>query len=489
MTETVLLWFRSDLRLQDHAGVAAACRSGKPILPVYIHDENAGARPLGAASKWWLDRSLRALDQSLRAHGSRLILRRGDTLENLKRLIKENNATTIIYSRSFDPSYEALERTLERESGVTCQPCDGHLLSDPTRLLNGSGQAYRVFTPFFKALMARGLASGHKGAPPPHDWCPPKIWPQSLSHDQMGLKPDLTPSGYDWASGFGLWTPGEAGAHERLHAFLSDNLRTYAADRDRPDLNITSRLSPHLRFGEISPHRLLYEAEKVTDGRSELWPGLDKFRAELAWRDFSYNILNLQPGLHRENFKPDFDAMPWRDDPKGLRAWQKGETGYSLVDAGMRELWATGFMHNRVRMVCASFLSKHLLIDWRLGEQWFWDTLVDSDPASNPASWQWVAGSGADAAPYFRIFNPITQADKFDPKAIYRSRYISGFTETYGLRTTPDQQKFERDLFEFTGLEPDKSGTRSDLNTVVMIVDHNMARQRALAAYDKTKKD
>jgi deoxyribodipyrimidine photo-lyase len=248
-----------------------------------------------------------------------------------------------------------------------------------------------------------------------------------------------------------------------LRQFLREGLADYANGRDRPDVNVTSRLSPHLRFGEISPHRILLELNKAVAANPRLSAPAAKFRSELAWRDFSYNLLHQQPRLHTTNFRDDFDSFPWRNDPVALRAWRRGETGYDLVDAGMKELWTTGHMHNRVRMIAASFLIKHLLIDWREGERWFWDCLLDADPANNPASWQWVAGCGADAAPYFRIFNPITQAAKFDPKGVYRARWLGGDLDSY--------------------VRADKAGTPNADPRRRPIVEHSFARQRALDAY------
>ncbi|WP_298333325.1 deoxyribodipyrimidine photo-lyase [Asticcacaulis sp.] len=484
MTQTTILWFRSDLRLQDHEGVEAALNANGCVIPVYVYDEHLAQRPLGAASKWWLDRSLRSLDQSLQARGSRLIVLKGPAMAQLKRLVGQVSATRLIASRTFEPKIDAFDAQLSRALGIPVDIFNTHLLSDPTQIRTGDGNPYKVFTPFYRALLAHGAAKGQARKPVATYWPAPTDWPQSVDIDALGLKPTLTPSGHDWSAGFDLWTPGEDGAHQRLSAFLRSGLKGYAPDRDRPDLDITSRLSPHLRFGEISPHRVLHEAEAHAAAHPTLHEDLEKFRAELAWRDFSYNILQLQPELDGVNFKSAFDAMPWRDDSAGLRAWQRGETGYSLVDAGMRQLWRTGFMHNRVRMVCASFLSKHLLIDWRLGEQWFWDTLVDADPASNTASWQWVAGSGADAAPYFRIFNPLTQAEKFDPKGAYRRRFVSGFTENMTGATSVHHQKFERDLFDFAGVSASNSGGAPRL-----IVDHAVARQRALDAYAQMKED
>ncbi|MFT3998558.1 MAG: deoxyribodipyrimidine photo-lyase, partial [Asticcacaulis sp.] len=445
-------------------------------------DHNLSARPLGAASRWWLDQSLRALDGRLKTHGAKLIVQQGNALTILKKLSEQINVKTIYCGQTFEPVCEAFDASFEAKTGIGLKAFNTRLLAEPGDVLTGDQQIYRVFTPFYRALVARGFTEGVKVKALPAHWPAPSQWPHSLNIDELNLQPALTPSGHNWAEGFDIWTPGEVGAHQRLRSFIEDGLKGYEPGRDRPDLDLTSHLSPHLRFGEISPHRILYELQRAAETQVWLQPGLEKFRSELAWRDFSYNILKLKPNLHVENVKPQFDAMPWRDDPKGLRNWQKGQTGYGLVDAGMRELWQTGYMHNRVRMVCASFLTKHLLIDWRLGEQWFWDTLVDADPASNPASWQWVAGSGADAAPYFRIFNPLTQAEKFDPKALYRRKYISGFSENYGLTSTKPRQKFEQDLLDFAGID-----VNADAPSGGMIVDHSFARQRALDAYAQLK--
>ncbi len=287
------------------------------------------------------------------------------------------------------------------------------------------GTPFRVFTPFFRAAVDAGLFHAYAhGDTTPGTWRAPRHWPESLEIDDLGLDNTRTQSGENWAAGFDRFTPGEAGARDALQAFIEDLLKGYTNDRDRPDLDATSHLSPHLRFGEISPHRILYELDKAIQHKPTLAAPAEKFRSELAWREFSYGLLDQVPNLHRTNVRREFDAFPWHDDDGGFRAWCRGETGYDLVDAGMRELWRTGYMHNRVRMVCASFLTKHLLIDWRRGEQWFWDCLLDADPANNTASWQWVAGCGADAAPYFRIFNPITQAETFDPKGRYRARWL-----------------------------------------------------------------
>lgn len=446
----VILWFRNDLRLRDHAGVAAALATKRPILPVFIWDEQAGTRALGAASKWWLHRSLHVLDEELGKFESRLIVARGRSQVILASIAIKNHVKTIICSHTFDPVTEEFDRGLAdelRHLGIKLERHNTTLLSEPGSLRTKDDKPFRVFTPFYKALQTSGRL--HVDSPIPLStrvWPRPPSWPQSLAIDDLGLDKTLTPSGQDWAKGFQGFTPGERGARGALRHFLGHILETYEHDRDRPDLDRTSRLSPHLRFGEISSQRILLELDKAVTASPALETSAAKFRAELAWREFSYSLLAQQPRLDCVNFRHDFDTFPWRDDDNEFRAWCRGETGYDLVDAGMQELWQTGYMHNRVRMVVASFLVKHLLVDWRRGEQWFWDCLVDADPANNPASWQWVAGCGADAAPYFRIFNPITQADKFDPDEAYRNRYNRG-------------RQFKP------------------------IVEHGFARDRALAAY------
>ncbi len=471
----VILWFRFDLRLHDHMGVAAALESGRPIIPLYIWDETAATRPLGAASKWWLNRSLQAMDEGLQKNGSRLIVERGNAHIVLMSLAREYNAKTIYCSQTFDPEHERNDDDLADELssvGIKLHRLNNTLLLPPNTLRTKEDKPFRVFTPFYKSLLVSGACDiAEFPAWPEKPWPLPAKWPNSLTIAELGLNPALTPSGKDWSQGFNRFKPGEAGARGALRHFLRNNLQDYDSERDRPDLDMTSHLSPHLRYGEISPHRILHETKIAAKSDTRLASGAAKFRAELAWREFSYGLLAQQPRLHEANFRRDFDHFEWRHDDAQFRAWCRGETGYELVDAGMRELWQTGYMHNRVRMVAASFLVKHLLIDWRRGEQWFWDCLLDADPANNPASWQWVTGSGADAAPYFRVFNPITQAEKFDPKGLYRGRYIQGYTHS---STGRDHIRNQAELFDVTHKPVEYSQP---------IVDHAFARDRALQAY------
>jgi len=465
----VILWFRQDLRLSDNPALNHAAETGQVIVPVYILDQGSTVRPIGAASLWWLDKSLRDLDASLRRRGSRLILRRGDSEAELRRLIHETGADAVFMNRLFEPDAFARDADIAhalRAEGVDCKGYNGTLLYRPGGVLNGSGQPYKVFTPFLKALLA--VAS-----PPPRTAGPRAIeTPPAVASDDIDAW-DLHPSRPDWSGGFD-WAPGEIGAAAALSAFVATGLKSYSSGRDRPAEPATSRLSPHLHFGEISPWRAVEAARRAAADGQVLAAEADKFVAEIGWREFSTHLLHAFPRMTDTAFRPEYDAMPWRDDPAGLMAWKQGRTGYPVVDAGMRELWATGYMHNRVRMIVASFLIKHLLIDWRDGEAWFRDTLVDADLASNVQNWQWVAGSGADASPYFRIFNPVTQGQKFDADGHYVRRWVPE------LRRLPD-----RWLHAPWTAPPEilaGAGLRLGRDYPAPIVDHAAARQRALDA-------
>ncbi|HEY4586836.1 MAG TPA: deoxyribodipyrimidine photo-lyase [Brevundimonas sp.] len=465
----VILWFRRDLRLADNPALAAAVATGRPMLPVYILDESGEGRRPGAASLWWLDKSLRALDAELRRGGGRLILRRGDSEAELRRLTDQTGADQVFMNRRFEP--EAFVRDADiaqalKAEGIACHGFNGSLLARPGSVLTAAGRPYRVFTPFHKAL----LQAATEG------FCSPVpdrlIVPDAVVSEEVGAW-GLHPTTPDWSQGFD-WTPGEAGAASALAAFIKGGLQDYAVGRDVPGRRATSRLSPHLHWGEISPHAVV-RAVRAAAAQDRVAPAqADKFVAEIGWRDFSAHLLQQFPYMTERAFRSEFDAMPWRDDPEGLAAWKRGRTGYPLVDAGMRELWATGWMHNRVRMVAASFLVKHLLLDWREGEAWFWDTLVDADLASNVQNWQWVAGSGADAAPYFRIFNPVAQGEKFDPSGAYVRRWIPE------LRALPDRWLHAPWTAPAAVLA--EAGVRLGRTYPRPIVDHAAARSRALDA-------
>ena len=470
----IIYWFRQDLRLHDLPGLCAAAATGQPVLPVYLLDDDAaGERAPGAASRWWLHGSLAALAAEISETGGRLYLRRGDTLALLEELCKRTGASAVYCSRQYEPWAVALEERLHEAlgaKGVTVRRYPGTLLFEPGSVLTQSGEPYKVFTPFWRACRKATPPKAPLERPASVNW-------QAPPDDGDNLKDwQLRPRQPDWAANWGdYWEPGSAGAHRRLQRFLEEAVDCYADDRDRPDRDGTSRLSPHLHAGDISPRTVWDAAQRVARGHGAAAKAVDKFLAELGWREFSYQLLSFFPTLGEKNFKADFDAFPWADDPEGLAAWQRGRTGYPLVDAGLRELWATGYMHNRVRMVAASFLTKHLRVHWREGEAWFWDTLVDADMANNCAGWQWVAGSGADAAPYFRIFNPVAQGEKFDPDGAYVRHWVPE------LAQLPD--KYLNKPWEAPASVLRDAGVELDKDYPAPIVEHKAARQAALDAY------
>jgi len=415
-----IVWFRDDLRLADNPALHHAIARGAPVVAVYVLDEEStGIRPLGGASRWWLHSSLLALTASLTALGVPLVLRRGPAAAVITDLATLTGAAAVHWNRRYGQAERDVDTQVKAElraDGTEAQSFAGSLLFEPWTIRTLQGNPYSVFTPFWRACLA---------APLPRDPYPAPMtieaWPEQLASDDL-LAWTLEPSAPDWAAGLrATWQPGEASAQHRLDEFLADRLARYAEDRDLPAEDATSGLSPHLRWGEISPYQVWHATRLAAEGLTgSAAKGAVRFLTEVGWREFSYHVLFHAPDLATANWKVGFNAFPWQPlDQTALTAWHQGRTGFALVDAGMRELWRTGTMHNRVRMVTASFLTKNLLIDWRVGESWFWDTLVDADPASNPASWQWVAGSGADAAPYFRIFNPELQFAKFDPHQSY----------------------------------------------------------------------
>lgn len=474
----VLIWFRDDLRLNDHRALAAAVETGAPIIPVFVFDDTTPQQwAMGAASRWWLAHSLAALSQDIEARGGKLILRRGAVIEVLPDLVEQTGATAVYFSRGYEPQSVASENALKSvfdQAGVGFKRFAGRLLREPEDIRTKTGDVYKVYTPFWRALSA-----GYAPPPPikaPRQLKSPTKYPKS---DRLADWP-LIPTKPDWSKGFSpLWQPGEAGARIALDTFLKSALKRYTDDRNRPDVRGTSRLSPHLHFGELTPAACWRAAVDIAARTPGSDQGLETFLKELVWREFSYTLLFHWPDLPETPFKKSFSAFPWDGNAKHLKAWQRGQTGYPIVDAGMRELWATGYMHNRVRMIVASFLIKHLLISWQQGEAWFWDTLLDADLASNSASWQWVAGSGADAAPYFRIFNPVTQGEKFDPDGIYVRTWV------------PELRGLPNSLIHAPWMAPPlilmEAGITLGKTYPKPIVDHAAARVRALAAYDVVK--
>ncbi|MET0736520.1 MAG: deoxyribodipyrimidine photo-lyase [Microbacterium sp.] len=415
MTGPSIVWFRDDLRLADNPALRAALDRGEPVIGLYVLDEESpGIRALGGAARWWLHHSLSSLAARLRERGSTLLLRRGPAERVVAETVTDAAASAIFWNRRYgapERDVDAALKTHLREAGVEVASFQGSLLFEPWTVTTGAGTHFSVFTPFWRAC--RALPAPRPPLPEPRELRGPRARLASDELDDWGL----LPSRPDWSGGLrDTWEPGEPAARHRLREFLADDLDDYDRARDEPAAGATSLMSPRLRWGEVSPFTVWHEAVAAGGG--------GRFLSELGWREFAWHTLFHAPDLATVNLRREFDAFPWpRLKPTHVKAWQTGRTGIPLVDAGMRELWRTGYMHNRVRMVTASFLVKNLLIDWRHGEQWFWDTLVDADTANNPFNWQWVAGSGADAAPYFRIFNPELQAKKFDPLGQYVDRW------------------------------------------------------------------
>lgn len=464
---TAIIWFRNDLRLSDNAALLKACQH-QNVIPVYIFDENAG-RKLGAAKRLWLHHALNDLILNLRAIGSELILRSGDEKTVLKEIIDETKVDAVYWNRRYEPDAIKTDTELKnalKNQNIIVESFSGHLLHEPTQLKTKAGTPFRVFTPFWKTLDATIEVDAPYPAPTTIPQAPVDI----VSIDLNDF--NLLPTKPDWSAGImERFTPGETAVHKVLTDYLDGEVENYKDNRDFPALDATSKLSPYLTFGEISPRQIWHASENVS--------GAQPFRRQLAWRDFSYHLLFHKPGLDEINFNEAFDGFKWDKNDALLQIWQKGKTGYPIVDAGMRELWQTGYMHNRVRMIVASFLTKHLLIDWRDGEKWFWDTLVDADPANNTAGWQWVAGSGADASPYYRIFNPIIQGKKFDENGEYVKRYLPELKDLDAKYIhTPWETPV--DILNSISLELGKDYPKP-------IVEHSFARNRALEVYGQMK--
>ena len=472
------MWFRRDLRLKDNPALEAALRFAEGnIICLYVHEQTSELRRPGGASAWWLDKSLHALRQHIEKRGGQLVLRAGEAASCINQVIAESGATAVFWNRRYDAAGRAIDAAIKtdlKRRGIEVQSFKGSLLTEPWSVMTKTGQPYRVFTPYWKTVRA------HYQPHPAHT-------PPEQLHVRVQLSSDtlenwqLHPRQPDWSGGLQAhWTPGEAGAEARLRAFLDRSLNRYDTDRNRPDLSEgTSSLSPHLAHGEIGPAQI-WRAVMAKLAMGETDPqAADVFLSELVWREFSYVLLYHYPDLASQNYNRKFDRMEWHSDAEPLKAWQSGMTGYPIVDAGMRQLWQTGWMHNRVRMIVASFLTKHLMQDWRAGEAWFWDTLVDADPGANSASWQWVAGCGADAAPYFRVFNPILQGEKFDQ------------TGGYVCQWCPELKKLPRKYLYQPWSAPPEILSQADIRLGETyprpIVIHKAARERALEAYARLK--
>lgn len=467
-----IMWFRQDLRVKDNPALNAACDSGK-IIPIYIYDtKTPDGREPGGASKWWLHHSLNSLNKRLNGH---LQIFKGNAEDIVLSLIETFDVKQIYWNRCYEPWQINRDKAIKKkliEKGAQPQSFNASLLWEPMKVLKKDKTPYRVFTPYYR----KGCLNV---APPRYPESAPSrityadVKNKGVTIDSLQLLPSL-----DWASDFANhWRPGEEGAADKLATFIEQRARTYKDKRDIPSVTGTSQLSPHLHFGEISPNQIWYAIkDKFGDSEDK---SIDTYLSELGWREFSYYLLFHFPTLPNKNFNEKFDKFNWRSDSKALRAWQQGKTGIPIVDAGMRELWQTGYMHNRVRMIVGSFLVKNLLLSWHEGEKWFWDCLLDADLASNSASWQWVAGTGADAAPYFRIFNPILQGEKFDKQGKYVRQYCPE------LKDLPD--KYIHKPWETPPIIAKEANLELGTHYPKPIVDLKASRERALDAFQQLK--
>jgi deoxyribodipyrimidine photo-lyase len=464
---TALFWFRRDLRLADNPALHRAASEHARVIPIFLHAPHEEAPwPPGAAARWWLHHSLAALDGELRQRGSRLIVRRGDSLSTLRELIRETDASAVYWNRLYEPAIIARDRAVKaalRADGVAAESRQAALLIEPWTLLKADATPYQVFTPFWKACLQRLPPAG----PLPIPALPgPDRWPDSPPLTELELLPRIR-----WDDGLAAaWQPGESGALAQLDWFCESALTGYAQWRDWPGRDGVSRLSPHLHFGELGPRQIWAAATDITGGDPLGNKGAETFLREIGWREFAHYVLYHWPHTPEQPLQERFAAYPWRGDYGHLlRAWQGGQTGYPMVDAGMRQLWRTGWMHNRVRMLVASFLVKNCRIPWQEGARWFWDTLVDADLASNTLGWQWTAGCGVDAAPYFRIFNPMRQGEQFDPDGAYVRRWV------------PELAKLPASVIH----QPRAGSTEGDYPAPV--VDFAASRAEALAGYERVK--
>ena len=482
MPAPAIAWMRNDFRLADNAVLTLAAKGGRPVLPVFpFCSSGEGWSSIGAASRWWLHHSIGRFSTALADRGAPMILLHGAPADVLPRLAAAVGADEVIASRRFEPharDEENAVRDVLAVRGVRAAYLNTSLLHDPDAIRTGSDKPYRVFTPFWKKVQAEVSDDRLYGAIPELNLSAPdqatlaaaKALPETVPLDELGLLPTIP-----WDAEFGtFWTPGEAGAHERLERFLDAVLGGYDDSRNVPSIDGTSALSPHLHFGEISPRQVARAVRDRLDDDPSVDVGAKSFLSEIGWREFGHHVLHHFPDTIDQPLNPKFERFPYREEAAELRRWQRGLTGYPIVDAGMRQLWRIGWMHNRVRMIVGSFLTKHLLQPWWKGAEWFWDTLVDADLAANTLGWQWIGGTGADAAPYFRVFNPITQGEKFDPDGAYIRRWV------------PELSRLPADVIHkpWTAkpIELAEAGIELGQTYPRPIVDHPEARQRALDA-------
>lgn len=460
MTDIAIVWFRQDLRIEDNPALYEACQKHASVLPVYIWapSEEQNWAP-GGASKWWIHHSLQSLEKDLHSLGLDLVIREGDSQKQLEALIQETGAEAVYWNRRYEPAIIERDKRIKKELKVKAESFNGSLLWEPWTICNKAGSPYKVFTPFYKACLADVDPS--LPLPVPNTSKSPKV--KSLKLDDLKLLPTIP-----WDQGFGnAWTPSASGAKERLRAFLKDHARFYERDRNFPAVDGVSGMAPFLHHGNISAKMIWHASQD------------QPYLRQLVWREFAHHLLYYFPKTPEMPLRSEYSKFPWVYNQENLKAWQKGMTGYPIVDAGMRQLWKIGYMHNRLRMVVGSFLVKDLLISWNEGAAWFWDTLCDADLANNTLGWQWIGGCGADAAPYFRIFNPITQGEKFDPKGDFVRDWVP---EVAGLPDAWIHKPWEApaDVLRAAGIELGRTYP-------MPIVDHAEARKAALVALEKIK--
>ncbi len=473
-----VVWFRNDLRLADNPALHAAVERRASILAIFVLETDNGLRPLGAASRWWLHHSLLKLDEALKKAGAGLHFYEGEAGIILPKLVKESGAGALFFNRRYGKSGRDLDEIVAKavsQEGATVESFNGRLLNDPWDVSTKSGGPYGVYTPYWKSIKAKGLPSEALPKLGKLECAKAPGAPKTVTLDGLNLLPTKP----NWAEGWDdTWTPGEAGAAKRLGDFLRQGLEGYKVERNTLASRGTSHLSPHLRFGEISPRQVVAAVKEATTRKTD--DDADSFLSEIGWREFDYHNLFYHPDVAEKNLHDKYDAIPWETPKKAeLDAWKKGQTGFPVVDAGMRELWQTGYMHNRVRMITASFLIKDLLYDWRIGEKWFWDCLCDADPANNTMNWQWVAGSGADASPFFRVFNPVTQGERYDPEGEYIRRWVPELAQ---LDNKTIHSPWKANIATLTKADVVLGETYPR-----PILDHKAARERALAALQTIK--